>query len=401
MIYNTSTRYDVKMKFICTQCKKVFEGEKTDACPYCNKKEYLITAFQNNDEFLNQQVPKIKEERKALGLEGMVKGLNSLIINTEPAHHQSAVNELLQYTGFQISSMFEDETSKTAVLTREGSASLLIKTRLDDKNPFKHYNINPKSEHLPNTRVETFVFEVPNLDKFVEIQNSRGIEFLTPQIIDNDNYSFIQTLPSKYIGTSYGFIRPHRKNDYHPDEFKTLSMDELKKPDFSHLKHIYELDHTATRVRAKDRDAAIIEFMRLTNYNFDFAIYVKHLNSITNVTRLSAKDFAMVFTSGITPFVAEEESGPTEKFTYNYGTRVHHMAFRSEKIEDVYQGLKETGMDFLVELVGSPEKGLKQTFSVQSPHTLIVNEYIHRYGDFDGFFTKSNVRDLTRATEKQ
>ena len=50
--------------------------------------------------------------------------------------------------------------------------------------------------------------------------------------------------------------------------------------------------------------------MRLTNYNFDFAIYVKSLNSITSVARLSHSDFAMVFTSGITPYISMEASGP-------------------------------------------------------------------------------------------
>lgn len=41
--------------------------------------------------------------------------------------------------------------------------------------------------------------------------------------------------------------------------------------------------------------------MELTNYNFDLAIYVKLFNSITNLARLSAGDFAMVFISGIAP----------------------------------------------------------------------------------------------------
>jgi hypothetical protein len=65
------------------------------------------------------------------------------------------------------------------------------------------------------------------------------------------------------------------------------------------------------------------------------------------------------------------------------------------------RALKEDSMDFLIELVGSPDEGLKQTFSVQSENTLLINEYIHRYGDFDGFFTKSNVTLLTGATGKQ
>jgi hypothetical protein len=109
----------------------------------------------------------------------------------------------------------------------------------------------------------------------------------------------------------------------------------------------------------------------------------------------------MVFTSGISPYISDEESGPTEKFIHNYGTRVHHMAFRTENIEQTYEALRADGMDFLIELVGSPEEGLKQTFTVASESTLLVNEYIHRYGDFDGFFTRSNVTLLTGATDKQ
>jgi hypothetical protein len=35
------------------------------------------------------------------------------------------------------------------------------------------------------------------------------------------------------------------------------------------------------------------------------------------------------------------------------------------------------------------------------PYALLVNEYIHRYGDFEGFFTKGNVTLLTAATGKQ
>jgi hypothetical protein len=145
----------------------------------------------------------------------------------------------------------------------------------------------------------------------------------------------------------------------------------------------------------------IIEFMQLTNYNFNFAIYVKALNSITSVTRHPESGFAMVFTSGISPFVSKETAGPTEMFIHNYGTRVHHMAFRAEHIEDTFSALKKEGMGFLMGLAGSPDEGLKQTFSAPSENTLLVNEYIYRYGDFDGFFTRSNVTLLTKATEKQ
>jgi hypothetical protein len=109
----------------------------------------------------------------------------------------------------------------------------------------------------------------------------------------------------------------------------------------------------------------------------------------------------MVFTSGISPYISDEESGPTEKFIHNYGTRVHHLAFNTTEIENAFTALKENDMGFLIDLVGSPDEGLKQTFSEASKNTLLVNEYIHRYGDFDGFFTKSNVTLLTAATDLQ
>jgi 4-hydroxyphenylpyruvate dioxygenase-like putative hemolysin len=176
---------------------------------------------------------------------------------------------------------------------------------------------------------------------------------------------------------------------------------EIEKPDAPYLENIEALDHTATRVRAADRDTAIIEFMGLTNYCFDFAIYVKVFNSITTVARLSAEDFAMVFTSGIAPYISDAESGPTETYIHNYGTRVHHMAFCTDEIEETVAGLTGDGMDFLIELVGSEDEGLKQTFSTASEHTLLVTEYIHRFGDFDGFFTRSNVTLLTESTGKQ
>jgi hypothetical protein len=77
------------------------------------------------------------------------------------------------------------------------------------------------------------------------------------------------------------------------------------------------------------------------------------------------------------------------------------MAFITEHIDETVASLKEDGMEFLIELVGSPEEGLKQTFSAPSKETLLVNEYIHRFGDFDGFFTRSNVTNLTGATDLQ
>ena len=368
----------------------------------------LLKDLRNSDEYLKEKAPGIIAERKRLGLEGLVGGLQAVIINTEPEKQRATAEELLRYTGLEFDGAFVDDEYRTCVLKTPDyhgfrSADFLIRSRIkgEGENPFYRLNMAPKSRHLPNTRLETFVFETKDIEEYVSIQKSQGFQFLTDEIVHLENYSFIQTVSSKFTGNSLGFIQwAGEKGRYETSGSRTLDWD-MKKPKLDHLQNVRWLDHTATRVKAQDRDLAIIEFMKLTNYNFDFAIYVKPQNSITSVARLSPKDFAMVFTSGISPYINDEISGPTEKFIHNYGSRVHHIAFQTEAIEGTYDSLVRDEMKFLIELVGSPEEGLKQTFTEPSVNTLLVNEYIHRYGDFDGFFSKSNVTLLTAATGKQ
>ena len=385
-------------KLICPKCKKVHLHLIDDKCPGCGGTDYKD--FKNSDEYLRKEVEIVLEERQKHGLDGLVGGLNNVIINTEPDRQKAAVEELLRYTGLNVAEAFEDSDFHTVVLKTPDYDYFLLRSRKKE-NPFLSLNQFPKSQYVPNTRLETFVFETMDIEKYVSIQKQRGIEFLTDDIINSDNFSFIQTVPSVYTGNSIGIIQWHRNKGKYASSSSTLLDWQFQKPVGTATENIKELDHVATRVRAEDRDAAVIEFMNLTNYNFDFAIYVKVFNSITNVARFSSKDFAMVFTSGISPYIDDEKSGPTEKFVHNYGPRVHHIAFRTEQIEDTVSALNNSGMSFLIDLVGSAQEGLKQIFSSPFENTLLVNEYIHRYGDFDGFFTKSNVTLLTGATAKQ
>ncbi len=340
------------------------------------------------------------DERRDAGLEGLVGGLDSVIIATETAHLVPAAYELLRYTGLACTEAFFDSDSQSYVLSVPGSASLIIRSR-EGSNPFAGMNMARLAKSLPNTRLETFVFSTPDIKEYVAIQKKCGIQFLTPGPIVSDYFSFIQTAPSPYTGNSIGFIEwQDEMRTYAPTGATTVSPD-ITKPANKHLKNISNLDHAATRVKAQDRTAAILEFLSLTNYHYDFGVHVKSQNSITSVARRNKDDFAMVFTSGITPYTSDEASGPTEKFIRNYGTRVHHMAFKTKRIEETVAMLKKEGMKFLLELVGSEADGLKQIFSEPSGHTLIVNEYIQRFGNFDGFFTRSNVEKLTEATAKQ
>ncbi len=389
------------MQLVCSVCRKVHTTSKGDQCPVCGSRSPKTYDFSNSDDYLKKEAVAVKEWRKTVGLEGLVGGLEYVVINTEETRQQEAVMELLNNTGLKVTRVFETTATRTCVLEGEKPPDILVTARRAKTNPFRPFNIHPKSKHLPNTRLETFVFRTTDIKKYVSAQSAAGVRFLTDEIVNSGSSSFIQTRPSGYTGNSIGVVEWKKgKRTYTPEDAEVLDW-EFKTTSKDYLRSVGQLDHTATRVKAADRDPAIIEFLSLTNYNFNFAIYVEIFNSITNVARLSDRDFAMVFTSGISPFISEETSGPTERFIHNYGTRVHHMAFKTKNVENTFNALKEDGVRFLIDLVGSREEGLKQTFSTPSAQTLLVNEYIHRYGDFDGFFTRSNVTLLTGATEKQ
>jgi hypothetical protein len=55
------------------------------------------------------------------------------------------------------------------------------------------------------------------------------------------------------------------------------------------------------------------------------------------------------------------------------------------------------GRDFLPDLIGSQQQGLKQIFSSAWEHSPLIVEYVRRYGAFDGFFARQNVTAPTHA----
>ena len=358
-------------------------------------------SLAREEESLVQKTALVPADRERAGLEGLVLGLDAVIITTEPDRIVPAVSGLLRYTGLSCTEAYSHGSERGYILGLPGSASLIVRTRGRGPNPFRAVNRARMTGALPDTRLETFIFATPDIQEYVRIQKSRKVKFLTPEPVESAFCFFIQTVPSRFTGNSLGFVEwKGAARSYLPAGGKTATP-LPEKPVFSYLENIGGLDHTATRVRAQDRTAAILEFLNLTNYHYDFGVHVKSLNSITSVARRNKDDFAMVFTSGITPYTTDEVSGPTELFIQNYGTRVHHMAFRTERIEETVARLRADGIEFLLDLVGSEEEGLKQIFSYPSQDTLIVNEYIHRYGGFDGFFTRSNVEKLTEATSWQ
>jgi hypothetical protein len=176
---------------------------------------------------------------------------------------------------------------------------------------------------------------------------------------------------------------------------------------------ILPIDHLATRVYCQNREVAILEWLSLSSYYYWGSYDIKDQNSSTNVTksvhhRSEIRSPAKVFTANNTPYFVnhlEKLPSPTETFVRNYGPRLHHIALAvrdgetdgRENIEHVVKQIAAQGRDFLLDVIGSKEQGLKQIFSSASEHSSLIVEYVQRFGDFDGFFAKDNVAELTHA----
>lgn len=384
------------MKLACPTCRDVFETAEKK-CPNCGD-EHQVAVL--DEERLLKETEAVAKESEALGLSELVGAIDSVIVQVAPGRMTAAVKELQSMTSLVTSGCYQSEDHLWCVMSPKHPPRFIVKeARRELENPFARFNSGERAGEDPSTRLETFVFEVNDIEKLFQIQKSRGVSFLTDSILDLGNYRFLQTTPSEFSGNSVGYIQWETDDrDYagKTDDVAHIDLDEGTK-DF--VQYVDYLDHTATRVRANDRIEAIKEWLTLLPYYFQMSIYVKSLNSITNVTRMVGQDYAQVFTTGIVPYQGFSAAyEPTERFILDYGTRVHHLAWNTSRIEDVVDSLQEEGLRFLLDLVGSEEEGLKQTFTEPSAHSMLVTEYIHRYADFDGFFTKSNVTELTRAT---
>ena len=176
---------------------------------------------------------------------------------------------------------------------------------------------------------------------------------------------------------------------------------------------ILPIDHLATRVYSQNREVAILEWLSLSSYYYWGSYDIKDQNSSTNVTKSvhyanELKSPAKVFTASNTPYFVNhlhKLPSPTETFVRNYGPRLHHIALAvrdgerhgMENIDYVVKQIAAQGRDFLLDVIGSKQDGLKQIFSSASEHSSLIVEYVQRFGDFDGFFTKQNVAELTHA----
>jgi hypothetical protein len=284
--------------------------------------------------------------------------------------------------------------------------------------------VYPVGAHKPNSRYMGEIFRVTNLHEVVELQKAREIRFFNQDQIRKlelpGNMAIVK--PSPYTHNIVGYWeRPEHEirvyalgNSLIRDDVnqgylnakaiqQSLGLDEL----------ILPVDHLATRIYSQNREVAILEYLSVSSYYYWGSYNIENQNSSTNVTksihypneRLSP---AKVFTAANNPYFVNHLVGlpsPTENFVRNYGPRLHHIALivadgetsGKSNIDYVVEAIRANGKDFLLDVIGSKEEGLKQIFSSASEHSSLIVEYVQRFGDFDGFFTKKNVAGLTEA----
>ena len=381
-----------------------------------------------NSAWFDEFLVRLLEDRDRTGLTEMIREVDALMITVEPGCSVAYVSELALMTPYNYLVTLESESHWTHVL-RIGMNSPDILVR-EVRNPdlrgiFRSLNeVYPIGAHKPNSRYMGEIFRVTNLHEVVELQKSREVRFFNQDQIRKlelpGNIAIVK--PSSYTHNIVGYwertsediriyslgnsvIRDDVNRGYleAKETQARLGLDKLIQP----------IDHLATRVFSQNREVAILEYLTLSSYFYWGSYDIANQNSSTNVTKsIHYEDEsispAKEFTAANHPHFVNHLVGlpsPTENFVRNYGPRLHHIALSvmdgeikgQANIDYVVDAIKSKGKDFLLDVIGSREEGLKQIFSSASEHSSLIIEYVQRFGDFDGFFTKQNVADLTHA----
>jgi 4-hydroxyphenylpyruvate dioxygenase-like putative hemolysin len=171
------------------------------------------------------------------------------------------------------------------------------------------------------------------------------------------------------------------------------AQEEIKKTGLDEL--IIKLDHIAYRVKMGKREKAMAELANLVPYKEHKSFKVISMNAITSTLRLHDTLPVIVVSEGLA------EDSIVEKYVKKYGGRVHHFAYLVRDIEKVVEIQIGRGVEFTTDqIIGSEEEGIKQIFTKPTEAGNHIIEYVQRFGDFDGFFTPSNIGALMQSTEK-
>jgi hypothetical protein len=383
---------------------------------------------KQNSGFFEEYLIRLLQERDSIGLTDMIDQIEALMITVDPGQSIRYIGELALMTPYQYLVTLESKSHWTHILRVDlNSPDLLIREVKDQRTRgiFRSLNeVYPVGARKPNSRYMGEILRVQDMHSVIDCQQQRQFRFFSQDDIRKlelpGNLAIVK--PSPYTHNIVCYMeRPLDQlriyalgnssiNTEVQDVYlaakelqKNLSIDDL----------ILPIDHLATRIYSQNREVAILEWLSLSSYYYWGSYNISDQNSSTNVTKSVHHNSEMyspakVFTANNTPYFVNHLDGlpsPTETFARNYGPRLHHIAMAvrdgetdgRENIEHVVSQIAAQGRGFLLDVIGSRDQGLKQIFSSASEHSSLIIEYVQRFDDFQGFFTKENVADLTHA----
>ncbi|QEP42940.1 hypothetical protein D5085_07280 [Ectothiorhodospiraceae bacterium BW-2] len=383
---------------------------------------------KENSDFFEEYLQRLLEERDRTELTAMIGQIEALMITVDPDHSIRYVGELCFMTPYHYLVTLESESHWTHILRIDMDSPDILVREVKDPNTrgiFRSLNeVYPIGANRPNSRYMGEILRVEHQSDVVKRQQERQFRFFSQNDIRHLELpgNMAISKPSPYTHNIIAYMeRPQ-------DQLRIYSLgisnirDDVQQA-YEQAKALQQqlgieglltpIDHLATRIYSQNRENAILEWLSLSSYYYWGSYDIKDQNSSTNVTKSvhfsdEARSPAKVFTANNTPYFVnhlEQLPSPTETFVRNYGPRLHHIAIGVndgeqngvENIDYVVQAIAAQGKTFLLDVIGSREEGIKQIFSGASEHSSLIIEYVQRYGDFDGFFTKDNVAELTHA----
>ena len=390
--------------------------------------EFARHGDKQNSPFFEEYLHRLLTERDRIGLSDMIHEIDALMLTVDPGHSIEYIGELSLMTPYHYLVTLESETHWTHILRIDMQSPDLLVREVKDENIrgiFRSLNeVYPIGSRKPNSRYMGEILRVNDLHSVVELQKSREFRFFSQDVVRKMELpgNLAINKPSPYTHNIVAYV------ERDPEQIRTyaLGISTIR----TDVQDVYQaakalqtelgidhligpIDHLATRVYSQNREVAILEWLSLSSYYYWGSYDIKDQNSSTNVTKNShrleeMRSPAKVFTANNTPYFVnhlERLPSPTETFVRNYGPRLHHVALAVrdgesngvENINYVVNQIQAQGRAFLLDVIGSKEDGLKQIFSSASDHSSLIIEYVQRFGDFDGFFTKDNVAKLTAA----
>ena len=381
-----------------------------------------------NSAFFTEYLERLLEERDRTGLSGLIHEIDAIMITVDPGHSVRYIAELALMTPYHYLVTLESETHWTHILRVNMQAPDFLVREVKDptiRGIFRSLNeVYPIGARKPNSRYMGEILRVTDLHGVTELQSAREFRFFSQDQIRRLELpgNLAVSKPSPYTHNIVAYMeRPS-------DQIRVYALgvssirDDVQEA-YQRAKALQEtlaindlilpIDHLATRVYSQNREVAMLEWLSLSSYYYWGSYDIKDQNSSTNVTKSihypeEVRSPAKVFTANNTPYFVnhlEKLPSPTETFVRNYGPRLHHVALAvrdgeregMENIEFVVSRIQAQGRNFLLDVIGSKQQGLKQIFSSASEHSSLIIEYVQRFGDFAGFFAKDNVAQLTHA----